>query len=102
MIKQCLLTFWHVLPQSSFDMAAVADPQLLKKINHPAINQSFLAEALYGSRESKNRAKLSEKVNGKKGWKEWELQKLKVILYQIGQELQDQQLALFPLSAGNK
>jgi hypothetical protein len=83
-------------------MAAVPDAQLLKRINHPAINHSYLAEALYGSRESKNRAKLSEKINGKKGWKEWELEKLQMILSSIGQELQDQQLSLFPLTEAEK
>jgi hypothetical protein len=58
-----------------------------EKAFHPAINRSYIAEKLYGSRESKNRAKLSEKMAGRKGWKDWELQRLEEIFKELKKEI---------------
>lgn len=56
---------------------------LIDKLKHPALNHSYIAEQLYGSRENKNRTKLSLKLSGKKGWQDWELKRLEEILAEI-------------------
>lgn len=59
----------------------------MASLTHPVINRSYIAEQLYGSRITKNRAKLSEKISGRKGWKDWELQRLEEIFEELKKEI---------------
>lgn len=48
-------------------------------IEHPAMNQSWLAEQLWGSREGKFRTRWAKSMNGTRQWKPEEIEKLKEI-----------------------
>jgi len=56
-------------------------------IKNPIFNHSRIAELLYGSKESKNRTKVSKKVNGIHNWKEWELHRLEEIFTDLKNSL---------------
>lgn len=60
---------------------------IVELIKNPLFNHSALAELLYGSRESKNRAKVSKKVNGIHQWQEWELKRLEEIFQELKKSL---------------
>lgn len=55
------------------------DDSLKSFVEHEALNQSWLAEQLWGSRESKYRTKLSRRLAGRNPWKPEEVEKLKKI-----------------------
>lgn len=63
--------------------------EILKKLKHPALKLAWIAEQLYGNRENKNRTKISEKAAGKKGWKQWELQRLEEIFAELAKDFQN-------------
>jgi hypothetical protein len=66
---------------------AVIKERVLASLTHPVVNRSYIAERLYGSRITKNRTKLSEKISGRKGWKDWELERLEEIFSKLKKEL---------------
>ena len=50
--------------------------KIIAFITHPAISHSWLAEQLYGDKESKSRKKVSLKIAGKHQFNDTEIQQL--------------------------
>lgn len=62
------------------------DDSLKRFVEHEALNQSWLAEQLWGGRESKYRTKLSRRLSGRNEWKPEELKRLIEIREKIKKE----------------
>jgi hypothetical protein len=56
-------------------------------ILHPAINQSWLAEQLWGSREGKYRTRLSKSLSGVRNWKPEEIERIHQIREKLKEDL---------------
>lgn len=63
------------------------DDRLKRFIEHPAMNQSWLAEQLWGSREGKFRTRWTKSMNATRKWKPEEIEKLKGIREKLVKEI---------------